>query len=299
MVRLIVLFAGLFMSLCFGAQTVFAAVITPEAVTLEVLPGNRANQTVTLENDSDAVQVYTLEITGIEFGSSADDLGFTALSDEEQKWFSLSAGSVRLDPGQSQSVEVGITVPSAATVQSLPIAVIATKAPDATSGVAVTSAIASLFFVQIGQGLQANLAIDSFASLPENTHVAPVRFAALVSNSGAGLAQPEVGIRITNMWGKEVEIIPMNPTARRVPGYTNRVFSAVWEAGNWRFGPYTATVFVYPDETGKALTSISRVVLFPWQMLCIFTACGFCLAVVALLILRARRRTCAIVEDNA
>lgn len=288
--RLFLAVAGILLSLFCGPQFALAAVMTPESITLEVLPGNRVHQTITLENDSDAIEVYTLEITGVEFGSSADDLSFAQLSNDEQGWFSLSAGSVKLDPGQSQSIEVEIAAPSTAAPQLLPVAVIATKSADTGTGVGVTSALASLLFVQIGQSLQANLAVDSFATVPENTHVSPVRFAALVSNTGAGLSQPEVGVSITNIWGHEVAVVPLNPTGRRVPGYTNRVFSAAWQAGDWRIGPYTATIYVYPDDTATVITASTRVVLFPWQMLCVFAGITVSLMAGGVLITRARRR---------
>lgn len=281
---------GILLALSCRVPAVSAAMMTPDSVTLEILPGNRANQTITLENDSEFVETYALELVGVEFGESADDVMFTELSSEESSWVSLSVGAVRLDPGQSQSFEVRMAVPAEAQSQPFPLAIIATKVTDASVGVGVTSALASLLFLQVGQDLQADLAIDSFAAVPKNTHVSPVRFAALVQNTGAGLSEPEVGLQITNVWGREIAVVPMNPAGRRVPGYTNRVFSATWQAGDWRIGPYTATVYVFPDETAKVLTESTRVVLFPWQMLCILAVIMMGLMTGGLLLMRARRR---------
>lgn len=282
-------FLGLALS-CLMAPKVLAAVMTPEAVTLDVLPAQRAIQTITLENDELLTQKFALELTGIAFGKSADDLRFTELSPESAAWLSLSKSELEILPGQTEVVEVTISVPADAQSRVLSFAVIATQQADESQGIKVTRAVTTLVFTQIGEGLMPNLQVNTFSTVPENVHTSPVKLAALVTNTGTGLSQPTMGIVITNWWGHEVATLPLNSEQKRVPGLTHRVFSTTWQAGPWKFGPYQAQLFVFPDDSGTTLTTTTNMVLFPWQMLSVFALAILVMIAGVIFYQRARSR---------
>lgn len=267
-----------------------AATVDPESVTLSVLPGEKVHQTIRFENDSEDIQTYSLTLSSLSFGASADDLRFGTLEPSQHDWIVVDRDSFVLESGADQAVEVTVTVPADVVSQVFSFAVIATTQAENNVGVGVTSGLAALFFLEIGGDLGSNLRIDTFDTVAENDQRLPVRFATLITNSGAGLAEPEVGVVIKNIWGKEVELISLNPTGRRVPGYTNRVFTEEWRGSPWRFGPYTAELYVFPDNSDAVITATTHVVLFPWRMLCVFAVLGLIFTGAAYAFVRARRR---------
>lgn len=266
-----------------------AAVVTPDSVTLQTQPGERVHQTVIFENDTDQTQNYGVNLLGVTFGASADDLRFVDLDAAEREWIDVSLLAFTLAPQATQAVEVTVNVPPDQSDQTLSFALLATTDVSGQSGVGVTSGVASIVFVNIGQELQPNLQIGSFDTVTAKTHRLPMKFALLVANTGPGLAQPDIALVIKNFWGREVKVISLNPLERRVPSMTNRVFSADWEGGPWHFGPYTVQAYVFPDDSAAVLTSSMSVVLFPWQMLVVLAVAGLSLSGAIALYWRARR----------
>jgi len=285
------IFAGVVVCLlAFSGTMAQAAAVSPESVTLTVKQGEKVQQTIRFENDTTETKSYSIELSKISFGSSADDLRFEPLGEVEQSWILLDRSSFVLGPEADQAIELTVSVPTGTEAQVLSFAVIATAQTAEASGIGVTSGSASLIFVEIGGDLGANLQIATFGAVPDNAHQLPIRFAALVSNLGAGLSEPEVGVVLKNMWGKEVELISLNPTSRRLPGYTSRIFTEEWQGSPWRFGPYTAELYVFPSNSDAVITSTTSVVLFPWRMLCVFAVAGLILGAAVYAFLRARRR---------
>lgn len=288
--RSLLLAAGLILAAWCCPQSIQAATVTPESAQLQVGAGERVHQTVTFENDSEQVQTYQVSVSGVSFGASADDLRFEPLTAEQSAWINIDKTEFLLSPRGTQSVEVTVDVPVAQPAQTLTLAVIASAELGEQGGIGVSSGLASILFVTIGQGLQPNLSITSFGAVPASDHRLPIKFAALITNSGSGLSQPQVGVVIKNIWGHEVATLSMNPTGRRVPNDTNRVFSVDWEGSAWRLGPYTVDLYVFPDDSATVLTSSTSVVLFSWQMLGVLAVGTLALGVAVTLYLRARRR---------
>lgn len=258
-----VFFCAALLLVVFCRHTV-AATIQPDSVNLDIQRGERAHQTVTIENDTAEPEEYRMSVSGISFGESADDLRFEPLSSTQSTWIKLDQPAFTLEPYSARNVEVTVEVPADVEVEQLNFAVLATVISNNQAGVGVTSALASLFFVDIGEQAPVDLRLDSFENITANSHVRPLKFAVLVSNLGVSTAQPQVGLVVKNMFGRQVEVINLNPTGRRVPGGTSRVFAGDWTGGPWRLGVYTVDALVFPDDSGRELSASTRVVLFSW-----------------------------------
>ncbi len=267
-----------------------AAVLDPDSVTLNVLPGNKLQQTLSLENDAAELKTYRLQVSGISFGSSADDLRFEDLETVKRAWIVLDQSEFSVGPGQTQVMNMEINVPDATDEQVFSFAVIAIEQATDGAGVGVTSGLASLFFIEIGEGLQPALELETFGVVSDNDRQLPVRFASLLANTAAGLSTPDIGIVIKNMWGKKIELISLNPTQRRLPGFTHRVFSEEWQGSAWRFGKYSAELFVFADEASPPIIASTSMVLLPWRTLSVFGVSGLFLAGVIYSFTRVRRR---------
>ncbi|MFZ2681733.1 MAG: hypothetical protein WAZ14_01410 [Patescibacteria group bacterium] len=269
-------------------RSALALVATPSAATLQVEIGEQAIQSLNYENDAGVTEEFQLSLMEVEFGESADDLRFLPLSESKRAAVSLSAETLHLEPGTSQAVEVRINAGQIS--ENYALAVLAMGVAQGGAGVNVASAQANLVFVNVGAVAPVTLNIDSFSTIPEQDHASPIKFAVLLSNQGDGVAQPKVGVQIKNMWGKEVEVVPLNPTGRRIPGQTSRIFSADWQASKFQTGVYRATVYVYPDDSEQVLTQELRVVLFSWRLLCILAGAGVLLIASGLILRRAMSR---------
>lgn len=282
---LVVLFGGF----VFGGASAHAAIVDPESVTLRTLSGETINQEIRYENDTAETQVYTLAITGVSFGASADELFFKEIDAIRSEWIKLSQTEFTLEPGAEQMIELTLAIPEATQSEVFSFAVIAETQTTGDGGVGVASGLATLFFVDIGGELEPQLRIETFETIPHGARQLPVRFATLIANTGDGLAEPDIAISITNIWGQEVALLPLNAAGRRIPGYTNRVFSTEWEGSPWKFGPYTAELYVFPDDSDFALTSSVNVVLFPWRTLSVFIVIGLIFTGLIYALRRVRR----------
>lgn len=246
-------------------------------------------QVVSIANDSSEEKTYRIDFSQVGFNGSADDLLFQELDANHAAWLRLEPSEVTIGPGAEAMIEVSITPSESAKGEVFSFAVIATEVVEEQPGVAIARGLASIFFVEIGDSGINQLHIDSFETVPSNVHRPPVRFATLIRNDGTGLSQPQIGVAVKNIWGKEVAIVPLNPTGRRLPGGTNRVFTGDWEAEGFRFGPYTAELYVFPDSSPTTLTASTNVVLFPGRMFVIFLVIAVVFIGTFYVILRKRR----------
>ena len=272
---------------CFQAQ---AATVSPDSVTLVVEPGHTVHQIISFENDTEATENYVLNLQAVSFAESADDLRFSALDQEQKTWISLDRQLVTIEPGATETVKVAVAVPGGIVQEVLMFAVIAMHQTGAQPGVGVAQGIATLVFVEIGNQSVSSLHLETFEVVPKNSHQLPLRLAALVINQGAGLLEPELFVVIKNIWGKEIEVMSLNPTERRLPGNTYRVFSEEWQGSAWRFGWYTAQLFIVQADNSQPDFATTSVVLFPWRTLGIFGASGLILVTATYVLFRARRR---------
>jgi hypothetical protein len=264
--RLVVGLVAVIVTFLAGFQPAFATV-EPTATTLDIETGQTVEQIVEVTNDTARPQVYIIDKAGIVFGDSADDLRFIELAPEYAELITIDGTSFTLDSGERREVRVTVSSRDAALAGEFAFAVIARTASGSTEGVGVVSAYASVFFVRLGEGLQPQLRLDAFETVPGTDHSLPIRFATLVTNTGEGLSQPEMGIILRNLWGKEIARLSLNDLGRRLPAGTSRVFTGEWSGHPWRLGPYTAEFYAYADDSDEVLTATVPVVLFPWQML--------------------------------
>jgi hypothetical protein len=95
---------------------------------------------------------------------------------------------------------------------------------------------------------------------------------------------------IKNVWGKQLDIVDLNPTGRRVPTGTNRIYSGEWLGSPWRFGVYTVELYVFPDETEAVTRASTSVVLFSWRTFSILGVSGLITGAFIYALLGARRR---------
>ncbi len=287
--RRVFLFMVVVLVLGMGARPV-VAMVNPAVTTLIAEPGRSLQQVIAITNETGATQTYSLEVVGVVFGDLAEDLRFVELEPSRRAAITLSEQAFVLEPQARRDVHISLSSTNEVPSEAFTFAVIARTEVAESGGVGVATAQAALFFIETMTDAAPELQIAAFETIPSRDHALPIKFAGLIQNTGASLSQPEVGIVIRNPWGKEIEHLSLNEDGRRLPGQTSRIFSAEWSGHPWRVGPYTAEFYVYPDETDVVIVGTLRVVLFPWQMLCVFAVLALVFTGTVGALIRARRR---------
>lgn len=251
--------------------------VEPDSTDISITPGTPFVQSVKMVNENDRAVSYVFSIWGVEFGETADELQFVPVDAEQAGWFSLSAPSIEVPAQGEGEIAVTFAVPAEVESEVQAYALVAQEQGSSeVPGVSVRTGLASLFFVTIGEGQQAQLEIQAFEALPKQTTFLPIRFAALLKNEGEGNVQPAGQVVIRNMLGRAVATLPLSEVPRRVPAKTSRVFAVTWgsepegkgllaEVKNFHIGPYSAQLEVLSADGEAVLTQNTRVVLFPWR----------------------------------
>lgn len=278
-----------------------AARIEPDAVDVTLRSGERQTQEIKILNEEARSKTYEFSFLKVTFGPTADDLIFSPLEESYASRLFLSDTSLVV-PAQGEAVvTVTIDPPTDIVSESFAFALIAQEqlAAGESSGISVQSGLATLFFVTAGEPSPAELKVVGFEPLVSSTATLPVRFAALLTNEGAGNIQPAGQVTIRNIFGHTAAVLPLTQVPRRLPAKTNRVFAVTWgqepqvkglaaELRSFHIGPYTATLEVLSADGQNVLTSQTRVVLFPWRTVALV---GGIFAFISFFVWRRMRRT--------
>lgn len=178
------------------------------------------------------------------------------------EWITVPSESIVIDPESSVAVPISVRVPEDATPGGHFAAImIGTKPPEDGHPFQISTSqiVTSLFFVRIAGEVIENgvvrtfIARDSFVTEPEATF--EVRF----ENKGNVHLQPQGEIVITNMWGKERGIVPINHRTHfgNVLPESIRKFEFTWkgERSFTDIGRYKATITLgYGQDERKFVT---------------------------------------------
>lgn len=164
------------------------------------------------------------------------------------EWMDVSPDPYIIPPEGSVNVPVSIRVPEDAAPGGHYAAVmIGTRPPDGGSmQVGTAQIISSLFFVRIAGDVVEKGQIRSFRPLSQFVQTPNVDFSLRFENTGNVHLQPQGEIIITNMWGRERGIIPINQKTHfgNVLPQSVREFQFTWsgEPAFTDVGRYEATV---------------------------------------------------------
>jgi hypothetical protein len=129
------------------------------------------------------------------------------------EWITVSDDAFLIQPESSTNIPLQITIPPDASPGGHFAAIlIGTKPPQSDSAVRVQTAqiVTSLFFVRIAGDVVENGSIRTFRPLHSFVDTPEIDFEVRFENKGNVHLQPQGEIIITNMWGKERGIVPIN-----------------------------------------------------------------------------------------
>jgi hypothetical protein len=205
------------------------------------------------------------------------------------EWISITSEPFTIAPEQSVSIPFNVQVPpDAAPGGHFAAILIGTQPPDSAGGYQVKTSqiVTSLFFVRVAGDVVEEGVVREFRTVEKFVDAPEAQFEVRFENKGNVHLQPQGEILITNMWGKERGVIPINHQTHfgNVLPESVRKFEFSWrgETTLSDIGRYKAVLaLAYGEDARKFATSTVYFYVIPLKALVIVL--GSLIAIIALM----------------
>ncbi|MEK7546427.1 MAG: hypothetical protein AAB554_05155 [Patescibacteria group bacterium] len=283
-----------------------ALTFSPPTFDFSANPGDTVNDAVRLHNEG--AEPVTLKVEAANFASKPGDetsgipdfysSGEIRDGRELAPWISFINKEITLRPGERGSVFLEIKVPADAGPGSYFGAAIVTNiSPSTGQGVSLIGNTAILVMLKVGGDVVEEATLTGFTAAPKISASLPARFEARIENAGTVHLRPIGEVRIKDVFGRTVAVVPMNRREFKsvLPGGARR-YSAEWSrselaegASSWErqrknfaFGLYTAELTLEYGLQKKVMTATARFWVFPWMVILAgLAACASAILVIA------------------
>jgi hypothetical protein len=281
--------------------------VSPPFLNVSVKPGETVRTEFKVRNNNNFPEYLGVTLNKFQVGSNGNTVDLKSLPphDEFASWVTLSDKQFILDPNQSRTVQVQITVPQNAALGYY-YAFIIQRLKDA--GVNQGAAISGGISVPILLNVQSGNAIRELKLVDLKTdkliyEYLPATFSVVVENRGNIHTAPVGDVFIDSLWHKEVAAIPVNEGRGNVLPNSTRAFPVTWDDGfavrvpkksdegqplkdaaghdeftthydfaranKFRFGKYTAHVLMIYDNGERDIPLEARVSFWviPWKIM--------------------------------
>ncbi len=242
--------------------------VTPPLFQLSALPGDIWQSSIKVVNgNAYPITIYT-EVANFE-ATGEDGRGkFVPILNDEPgvstlaHWITVTEGPHIIPAEQSKEISLFAEIPENAPPGGHYAAIlVSTEPPTAGEKFAVqtSQAVTSLFFVRIEGDVNESATIREFRAFKSFLQRPEAEFSLRFENKGNVHLQPRGNIIITNMWGTERGVIPVNYQTHfgNVLPKTIRDFRFSWQSdfGITDIGRYTAEVTLAYGQNGVKSTS--------------------------------------------
>ncbi len=256
--------------------------VAPARQEIFVDPGESTAVTVKFFNYSDAPVSGPLKVADFivedKEGSptfleeSASVTGLTKISPRfsAASWVSLPYNRITVASKNKVNIQAKINVPVSARPGGKYLAIYfepGGEVSEATGGLKeatspVTVRIAALIYLRVSGPIKEDAYVVKL-SMPKFSEYGPVNVSSEILNRGDYHIRPVGNIRITNLFGNEVDKAVLKeqnifPDTSRI--FENRI------GQKWMFGKYRAELTAAYGESGKALTAIAFFWVLPWRL---------------------------------
>ncbi len=255
--------------------------ITPPLISTNIQPGeNWASYITVVNNNSSEIDVYLQladffgrEEGGVDFKFRAEPV--TGDQSEEEtapfslyRWIDIERGPIKIPAQQSKKMPFVIKVPVDAEPGGHYGAILTgNKPPEKTEGTAIkiSSLVATLLLIEVKGDVREAGDIREFSTAKTVYRQPEVGFTLRFANKGNIHLQPRGDIKVTNFFGKEKAVIPINHQSDfgNVLPESTRKYTYQWqgEKGLLSMGRYQAEVVL---TYGKEAKQSSSRALFFW-----------------------------------
>jgi len=260
------------------AQTSQMISVTPPLFQLSVAPGDIWQSSVKVVNGNSYPLTIYAEVVNFEAkGEDGRGTFIPIIAGDESKatlaeWIQISEGPHVIPEEQTADIPFFVEIPKDASPGGHFAAIlIGTQPPpknDESIAVATTQTVTSLFFVRIEGDVTELGNVREFSVLPRSVELPEAEFSLRFENKGNVLLQPRGDIIITNMWGKERGIVPINNQTHfgNVLPETIRDFKFSWkgEKSITDIGRYKAiATLAYGEDGIKSTTATTYFWIIP------------------------------------
>lgn len=269
-VSIVAFILGVFPQYSYAQETQVLSV-TPPLFQVAVNPGDVWQSMVKVINSNAYdLRVYAQVVNFAPTGESGQGEFVPILEGDEVKatlaeWIELSAGPYVINPEQSAEIPFTVSVPNDASPGGHFAAIlISTEEPKAETGgpaMLTTQTVTSLFFVRVNGDIDERGNVREFSVGNTFVDVPEAEFSLRFENKGNVHLRPRGVITITNMWGTERGVIPINNHTNygNVLPASIRDFRFTWkgEQSITDIGRYKAlAVLTYGEDGIKSADSV-------------------------------------------
>ncbi len=248
--------------------------VTPPLFQLSINPGDIWQSSVRVVNSNTfPLTVYAEVVNFSAEGEGGLGKFMPSLQSDDAKatmaeWIELGKGPYVILPGASQEVSFFIEIPTDAAPGGHFAAILISTEPPKAEGMPLalitSQTVASLFFVRVEGEIIEKADIRELSVLDRPLELPEAEFSLRFENKGNVHLQPKGDIVITNMWGKERGVIPVNHATHfgNVLPESIRDFRFSWkgERSLTDIGRYKAVATLAYGEDG--IKSTSRIAYF-------------------------------------
>lgn len=257
--------------------------VTPAVIDAQGLPDDLMSYSLTVTNTDDHMvnvfaSVYDLTADGAQaFTDPSDSDRPASLAD----WISVSRASMIFQPGQTETIPVGIQIDPYATAGTYH-AVIAfveggTRADAETH---LDGAPQALIDVEVQSNAKEVLTLTGFSAAKPFSSGFPVAFTYTLRNDGNVASTPSGPVVFYDRIGHELGSTPANPNNIAIAPGTSQSFTVELGSGEG-FGQYKADLQLVYDGNGATIEDAALIWVLPWQKVLVLF--GGLLAVVIVL----------------
>lgn len=243
--------------------------------TLILKPGEKKQIGLRVNNSSS----QAITVSAIQQDFIVDEDGSTPIPIDEEEadnrwslasWLTVAPGQQRIGANQTVGFNVLIEVPEDALpgghyamVTYQPVTEETPETPVGGQTSAINQRVGTLLYVIVDGPINEQAFIRDF-KLPEFMEFGPVPFSYVVENESDVHIRPQMGIEITNFFGKKVGEI--QPETKNIFPFTSRSFEGQWER-IWGFGRYKAELIMTYGTTTQLVVASSTFWLLPVKLL--------------------------------
>lgn len=224
-------------------------VVSPPRYDATVNPGETIQKTIKLTNNSED-STLTLQAIVTDF-IVQDDAGTPVPVQNSvsgrylaSPWFTLSQEELTLEPKQTDTITVLITIPNDALPGGHYAGVffqsVANNQDTGTASL-LTAQVGSLFGITVDGNITYDAFVKDFSADTFINEYGPIEFTAIVENQSDTHIRPISSITIHDMLGRKLDTISLKEL--NIFPYTSRTLESTWDM-TWGLGRYTATLDV-------------------------------------------------------
>ncbi len=253
-----------------AAQNTAGLEIKPAIIEDRAQPGSVYSFTLKVKNLSDTKQTFYLGAQDIK---GLSDSGNPIFSDENtpteyelSTWIKEPAEAVTFEGGEQKTLKYSLQVPANASPGSHFGSIYFDIRPPTqrTNSAGVGYRIGAVISLRIAGNVVEEAQLREFSTDKLIYGVPHITFKSKVDNLGNDLLRPHGVINITDMWGRDTAVVPVNDTGAPVFPGADRSYKTVWDGSSFAFGRYQAVLSLsYGDEAKKTISQITSFWVLP------------------------------------